>query len=390
MPRLYDYLTFINHMVKSYYLLLIAAVFQIACSSEPAHQIPELPDFDEASYYTYALASVEEVLKDDPDNAEALYQRAGLLLKQGEINNALSSVRRAIEIDGDDPNYRLMSAQALLQKGQNREAFREAKTALTNSGPSVELYEMLAQASLNSNYFDDALKYSDSALALAPRNYQNYYRKGKAAAMMEDTLVAEKNLLESLRLGAEGANVYGTLVDMYMARDSYRQARRYMEKMLAEGQADQRVRFQQAKILRMTGMEDSARTILYQLRADSTVDRTPLYQELTALYYQRHFYDSALHYAQQVITRQPEEKAVMLTAARIHERRRRYPQAIRQYEAIVELDSLQQPTLHQLAVEELDVLKRKVTYLWKRKQEEEFEKLKRLSPIPSIAPGEAN
>ncbi len=372
-------------MVKSYRLLLLAAI-QVACSSEPAHQIPELPDFNEASYYTYALASVEAVLEDDPENAEALYQRADLLLKQGEINNALSSVRRAIEIDGTDPNYRLLSAQALLQKGQNREAFREAKTALTKSGPSLQLYEMLAQASLNSNYFDDALKYSDSALALAPHNYQNYYRKGKAAAMMEDTLVAEKNLLESLRLGAEGADVYGTLVNMYMANDSYRQARRYMEKMLNEGANDQRVRFQQAKILRMTGMEDSAQAILYRLRADSTVDRTPVYQELTELYYQQRFYDSALHYAEQVIVRQPEEKAVMLTAARIHDRRRRYPQAIRQYEAIVKLDSLQQPAIHQLAVEELDVLKRKVTYLWKRKQEEEFEKLKRLSPIPSIAP----
>ena len=330
------------------------------------------------------------MLEDDPDNAEALYQRADLLLKQGEINSALSSVRRAIEINGNDPSYRLLSAQALLQKGQNREAFREAKTALTKSGPSLELYEMLAQASLNSNYFNDALKYSDSALAWSPRNYQNYYRKGRAAAMTADTLVAEKNLLESLRLGAEGADVYGTLVDMYMANNSYRQARRYMEKMLDEGQADQRVRFQQAKILRMTGMEDSARAILYRLRADSTVSLTPVYQELTALYYQQRFYDSALHYAQQVMARQPEEKAVMLTAARIHDRRRRYPQAIRQYEAIVKLDSLQQPILHQLAVEELNVLKRKVTYLWKQKQEEEFEKLKRLSPIPSIAPDTTN
>ena len=377
-------------MTKLSYLLLAATIFQVACSSESAQQIPDLPDFDEASYYTYALASVEEVLQEDPDNAEALYQRADLLLKHGEINNALSSVRRAIEIEGDDPSYRLLSAEALLRKGQNREAFREAKTGLANSGPSLELYEMLAQASLNSNYFDDALKYSDSALALAPRNYQNYFRKGKAAAMKEDTLVAEENLLKSLKLGAEGADVYGTLIDMYMANDSYRKARRYIEKMLAEGRADQRVRFQQAKILRMTGMEDSAQVILYRLRADSTVERTPVYRELAELYYQRHFYDSALHYARQVIARQPEEKAIMLTAARIHDRRRRYPQAIRQYEAIVKLDSLQQPAVHQLAVEELDVLKRKVTYLWKRKQEEEFEKLKRLSPIPSIAPDTTN
>ena len=372
-----------NHLVK-YYIFLLVAVFSAACSSESAQQIPELPDFDEASYYEYALASLEEVLDDDPENAEALYQQAELLLKQGKTNQALSSIRGAIDIDGNIPRYRLVSARALLQKGRNREAVREAKAALAESNAPLELYELLAQASLNSNYFADAIDYSDSALTLAPRHYQNYYRKGTAAARIQDTLVAEENLLRSLKLGAEGANVYGTLVDMYMTNHSYRKARTYMEKMLREGEADNRVRYQQAKILRMTGMVDSAQAILYRLRADSTSNQTLVYQELAELYYQKHFYDSALFYAQHVMNRKPEEKAIMLTTARIHDRRYRYQQAIRQYEAIVRLDSLQQQDIHRVAVQELDALKRKVRYLWKRKQEEEFEKLKQMSPVQKI------
>ena len=106
--------------------------------------------------------------------------------------------------------------------------------------------------------------------------------------------------------------------------------------MLAAGPADNRVRLQQAKILRMTGQEDSAQAILYRLRADSTLSPRPVYRELMELYHQKNFYDSALHYAERVLREQPEEKSVMLTAARIHDRRRRYQQAIRQYEAIVE------------------------------------------------------
>ena len=361
-------------------------MLSISCSPEPSQQIPELPDFNEASYYEYALASLNTVLEDDPENAEALYQRAELLLKQGQTNKALSSIRQAIDVDGNHPEYRLLSAQALLQKGQNREAVREAKMALSHSGPSLDLYELLAEASLNSNYFEEAVQYSDSALTLAPRSAQNHLRKGMAAARVQDTLVAEKSLLKSLALGAEGTAVYGTLVDMHMNNDRYRNARTYMEKMLSAGPADNRVRFQQAKILRMTGMEDSAQAILYRLRADSTVNHTPVYQELTELYYQKRFYDSALHYAEQVMERQPEEKAMMLTAARIHDRRHRYQSAIRQYEAIVSMDSLQQQDIHQLAVQELDDLKRKVTYLWRKKQEEEFEKLKRMTPIQSISP----
>ena len=370
--------------MKPYYLYLLIALLNVACSSEPAHQIPELPDFDEASYYEYALASLNEVLEEDPENAEALYQRSKLLLKRGETNQALSSIREAVDIEGNNPDFRLTSAQALLQKGRNREAVREARTALNQGGRALAGYELLAEANLNSNYFAEAIRYSDSALALAPRHHQNYYRKGTAAARTQDTVTAEENLLKSLTLGAEGTLVYGVLIDMYMSNDSYAKARTYMEKMLSAGPADNRVRFQQAKILRMTGQQDSAQAILYRLRADSTVSQTPVYRELAELYYQKRFYDSALHYAQRVITRQPDEKAIMLTAARIHDRRYRYQQAIRQYEAIVALDSLQQQDIHQVAVEELDVLKRKVRYLWQRKQEEEFEKLKQTSPVPAV------
>ena len=369
-----------NHLVKQYCLLFWIVLTGVACSSESSQQIPELPDFDEASYYDYALASLDEVLADDPENAEALYQRAELLLNQGKINQALSSIRQAIGLESDNPDYRLTSARALLAKGQNREAVREATLALAHTGASLEGYELLAQANLNSNYLADAIQYSDSALALAPRRYQNYFWKGTAAARTQDTLTAEENLLKSLSLGAESTTVYGTLVDMYMTHNRYRKARTYMEKMLQEGEADNRVRFQQAKILRMTGQEDSAQAILYRLRADSTIQHTPVYQELAELYYQKRFYDSALYYTQRVLTRKPEEKAVMLTAARIHDRRYRYQQAIRQYEAIVSLDSLQQEEVHRVAVEELDQLKRKVRYLWKKKQEEEFEKLKQASP----------
>ena len=375
-----------NPLVKSCCLLVGSALLNLACSSEPAQQIPELPDFDEATYYEYALTSLDEVLAEDPDNAEALYQRAELLLKQGETNRALSSIRKAIDVDGNHPAYRLVSGRALLQKGQNREAAREAKAALDRSGPSLDIYELLAEASLNSNYFADALGYSDSALTLAPHSHQNYLRKGMAAARVQDTLLAEQSLLKSLELGAEETAVYGTLVDMWMNNDRYRKARVYMEKMLATGQMNNQVRFQQAKILRMTGMEDSAQAILYRLRADSTINHTPVYQELTALYYQKRHYDSALHYAQRTMQRLPEEKEIMLMAARIYDRRYRYQQAIRQYEAIVSMDSMQQQDIHQIAEQELYNLKRKVTYLWRKKQEEEFEKLKRMTPIQSISP----
>ena len=369
-----------------YIFLLFGTLLWTACSSEPGPPIPDLPRFDEDTYYAYALTAVDEVLDRDPDNAEALGQRAELLLRQGKTNQALDCIRQAIDYDADEPRYRLTYARALLLKGKNRDAFREAQRAVSRSGPSVSLYETLAEASLRSNYYEDAMLYSDSAIAWSPHNAQNYLRKGQAAARIRKAAVAEPTLLKARSLGADRTEVYSALISMYVETEEYPRARRYLRKMLSEGPVDNQVRLQQARILRMTGRSDSSRVILNRLRADSTLNRTLVNQELMELHYQDRRYDSAIYYAHRVLTQQPEDKAVMLVAARSHDGNRAYQPAIRQYEAILELDSLQQADLHRQAVQELDKLRRKVTYLWKRKQEEEFEKLKRLTPIQRIAP----
>ena len=371
------------HRPFLYFVLVI--LLNGACAPQPSDEIPELPTFDQ-EYYRYALTSVEEVLAQQPNNAEAYYQRAKLLLQQERVNEALTDIEQAIDIDGHEPRYRLASAQALLRKGQNREAFREAEWVLKKSGPSAVVYETLAEASLRSNYFGEASQYSDNALMLSPSNYQNYYRKGKALARQGKAQAAEKNLLKSLTLGAEPTEAYGVLVDMYMEANNYQNARRYMDKILAASPAGNSIKFQQARILRMTGATDSAKVLLYQLKQDSTMEATLVLRELQDLHYQANYFDSALYYAQQVLAHQPHEKESMLAAARVYDRKRRYQQAIRQYEQIMALDSLQQENVHQEAVAELDKLRRKVAYLWRQKQQEEFEQLKQITPLPSLAP----
>ncbi|MGD1893609.1 MAG: tetratricopeptide repeat protein [Cyclobacteriaceae bacterium] len=366
--------------------LSIILFASVACTSQETHQIPEVPAFDE-EYYTYALTAVEEVIQDDPDNAEAHFRRAKLLLQQNKTNNALASIRKAIEINGDEPTYYLASARALLLKGQNREAVRSAKLAQSKGGALIEVYDVLAEASINSNYYDDALRYSDSAMLYAPKNPRNYFRKGKALVMLEDTVAAEQSLLKSLELGGDAVEVYGVLVEFYMNTENYERAKSYMEKILSQpGNAqDSRLLLQQARILRQTGYEDSARVVLYQLK--NKKKSVPVFRELQELHLQNRYYDSATFYAEQVLAIQPNDKQTMLSLARIQDRRRNYSRAIKQYEAILELDSLQQQNIHQLAKQELDDLRRKVAYLWRKKQEEEFQRMKQGVPsIESITP----
>lgn len=375
--------------VKRIFVIFISATL-LSCAQQEQHQIPELPDFD-PSYYDYNLTVIDELINEDPDNAEAHYRKAELLLKQNKSNNALTSIRKALELDEEDPVYHLTSAKAHLQKGQNSDAFREAKESLQLGGASVELYEILAEASLNSNYYTDALLYSDSALSRAPKNPYNHLMKGKALAAVKDTIAAEAQLLKSLDLGGRATDIYEVLVDMYMNTENYQKARMYMDKNLAQQKqkASGRMLFQQAQILRRVGDVDSAAAILYKIKDGGEVDQYLVNKELMNLYYSKNRYDSTLLYSQQMLTYRPNDKEALITEARVYDKKNSYQQAINKYEEILAKDSLQQEVIHKIAAEELDYLRRKVAYLWQRKQEQEFDKMKKgLEPLKPITPEE--
>ena len=86
-----------------------------------------------------------------------------------------------------------------------------------------------------------------------------------------------------------------------------------------------------------------------------------------------------------------DDKQAMLTLARVQNKRYNYSRAIKQYEEILELDSMQQYNIHQIAQQELDDLRGKVAYLWRKKQEEEFQRMKQGVPsIQSITPEKPN
>ncbi len=366
----------------------LGSILLLSCRESVKHQIPEPPRFD-SDYYQYALTSLDETIREDPDNAEAYYRKAEMLLQQQKANPALTSIRKAIELEGHHPAYRLTMAKALLLKEQYREAFREAREASKNGEPSVELYEVLAEASLRSNYFNDALRYSDSALWLAPKNYQNYLRKGIALAARKDTVAAETNLLKSIELGAKPTEAYSELMTLYVNAGNFKKARSYMEKSLAIQQPDEKTKLLQAKIYRHTNNQDSALAILYRIVDSPVLNRSDVFQELKDWYFDNRVYDSTIHYANQILSLEPNNKEPMLTLARVYDRRRSYQQAIRTYEQIASLDSLQQEEIHKIATEELVNLRRKVAYLWKKQQEEEFNRMKQgLTPLPAISPNE--
>jgi len=89
---------------------------------------------------------IEEALKTDPDNMEALLLRAGMRMDEKNFDGAIGDLKRIVEIRPDADRAMLMTAQAYLQKGEASEAENQWRKMLeVNPGSFQALAPLVAQ-----------------------------------------------------------------------------------------------------------------------------------------------------------------------------------------------------------------------------------------------------
>jgi tetratricopeptide (TPR) repeat protein len=377
-----------KNLTLSYILLLVITILFSACNKkQPRYEIASTPAFDQ-EYYQNALAVINETLDDNPENADAYFKKSRILLEMEEPKEALSSIDRAINLAGNNPDYSLVKIRAHAAAGEMPQAFEEAQKAIKSGNISEELYSIVAEGNLQNENFRQAIRYAGEALSLNPNSAENYFRKGIAYIALSDTAKAASNFLKSLEFGKPAEEVYATLVKMYVDFGNYEQAYLFIQQL--EPVDNAKMEFQKARVLRKVGQPDSATVVLYNILSDSgklkEVGEVPLYQEMKDLYLDTRIYDSALLYANKLLALNENDKEAIITMARVYDRRQYYSQAVGEYQRILEMDSTLQPQIHNLAVEELDELQRKIAYLQRRREQERLRE--QLRPVPLLNPVE--
>ncbi|HEY1472834.1 MAG TPA: tetratricopeptide repeat-containing glycosyltransferase family protein [Pseudolabrys sp.] len=140
-----------------------------------------------------AMARYVEVLRNDPQNPDALYYVAVVACQEEQFQQGVELARRAIEHGPPQARVHNLLGQALYRLGEPLEAIKNFDRAIALDGNFADAHGNRANILVDSGLPEEALKSFDRALALNPMSGPDWLNRGALLQELgrhEDALVS--------------------------------------------------------------------------------------------------------------------------------------------------------------------------------------------------------
>lgn len=154
-----------------------------------------------------ALAGVQEWLRRQPDDTQALYMQGCIWQQVQRPQKALPAYRRAVELDPQREDARWHLCQCLLRMGLYAEANSHLEHLHRFYPQNVEMTVALASARFKQGWLDEALQLLDAVLAEQPDNEAALRERGRLALAYDKVAEAEKWLRHAAQLNPHDAQL---------------------------------------------------------------------------------------------------------------------------------------------------------------------------------------
>lgn len=212
-----------------------------------------------------AQSTVDEVLGESPDNAEARVVKAALMSRAGHVDQAIAEANK-IKFNGAPPQNATLLLAALYA-GQHREAdaLRAVDAALAGDPKNVRLLSAAATLSTRLDDQDKAEHYFSLATEIAPkdwdlwREWANYCDKSKRAAQ------AQAILRNAIKAEPDDSKRYVTLAEFIFFREGQEAGFKELLSDAAARPKDTEIQFALAQAYQRAGKGDDARKALQNI-----------------------------------------------------------------------------------------------------------------------------
>ncbi len=174
-----------------------------------------------------ALQDVEEWLKHDPDNVQALYLRGSIYRQSGAWNRVAPDLRRVVEIDPEFPAARWWLAVALVNVGYYEEAVRHLERLRQHPPQDVDPVEILVQLAICRSRLGrsrEARELLEAILAQHPHHGLALLTRGQIEQMNGQLEQAEKWLRQAVHALPYDYKAHWSLMECLRQRGKNEQA----------------------------------------------------------------------------------------------------------------------------------------------------------------------
>ena len=245
-------------MLRNRICLLITSSLLVvfSCNNEP--KTP--PSSDPAARMDPALAKLNELLSQNPNNDSLLYQRAKVYYHLEGYDEALNDLAQAIQVDSLEPRYYHLLADVLLDYGRPNDSKRAIDVLLqaTYLFPDrIPTLLKLSEFQLIVMQHSDALATLDKILQIDPNNAEAFYMAGRVALDKGDTTRAIGSLQKSVQFDSDNADAWRFLGRIFAERNNPL-AIRYFDNALRVDSTDLESREYKAVFYKLRGEFDKA------------------------------------------------------------------------------------------------------------------------------------
>jgi cytochrome c-type biogenesis protein CcmH/NrfG len=138
-----------------------------------------------------AMDGYMRVLKDDPQNADALYYVAVVAVQEGQYPDGIKLAQRALSVGPAQPRLHNLLGQTYVRLGEEQEALASFDRAIELQPDFADAHGNRANVLVNLRRFDDALAAYNRAIELRPDSFEDWINRG---ALLQDFDLYEEAL----------------------------------------------------------------------------------------------------------------------------------------------------------------------------------------------------
>lgn len=138
--------------------------------------------------------ALNDQIKENPDDPDLYYQRAGYHTGQKQFEEALADINRSMDIDSENPEYYLFKADVLILMMKTRSAKATLDNCLVIDPENIEANLKLAEMAIWAEDYPKSIDYINDVLRIDVNHARAYFMKGMCYKFMGDTAKAVSSI----------------------------------------------------------------------------------------------------------------------------------------------------------------------------------------------------